>query len=812
MLKNQENKSRSSFMSRHPAAVLCLVLTLLVVALHLNNTEALEHYELKLYNFMFKVRGMAKPSGDVVILAIDDKAIEYLGDWPWNHQVLAQLVEALTYYHPRCVAFRFPIKENVDDFVSGMSQLLAENILQSGNIILPFYPTLADRTPNTKTAAEWLGRSTLESILPFEAEKIPKASRIESASEIFARSAVTSAALLSQFDSDNHVRRQPFIMRFERNLYPSIELAAAARHVGASFDRIEFDQDAGRLKIGDIMIPVDKKGQSLIRFYGPAGSFPSYSAKDFWDGELQVDQIRGKTVLVAVTASGIAERLLTPMGDDFTPAEISANAINNLITGEFISSLNSSMDIEFFIILFIGVLSALLLSRIGLFYRFIMLSVICLALFVFSFVMFTSFSTHVDIVYPIVLLILMAVASPLMSWNMPSSRDSKATSPRSSDEAEKKKQEPATSPTPKKDLFRQQEIVKDKVTSDRIDKESAETNLLEEMQMESSDMDGFDIEHATLAAEQSEEPERSRVTASNDEAGSDSGSDGISSADMPESFGRYEVIEKIGKGAMGTVYKGNDPAIGRLVALKTIRVDKIADASEVDELRERLNREAKAAGNLSHPNIVTIYDVGQDGETQYIAMEFLEGFTLEQVINRQLQLNFKIAAKVVFQVCSALSYAHKNSLIHRDIKPANIMVLDNFHVKVMDFGIARFESSSLTRTGIAMGTPSYISPEQLKGEEVTPSSDIFSLGVVLYEMLCGKKPFVGEGISNLIMKIINDDPETPSSINENIPPILDLIVKKSLAKNPYNRYQSADEFSRALEDFAVSFREKRVSF
>ncbi len=794
MFKKSDNKPGSTFISRHPAAVLCLVLTLLVVALHLNNTEAFEKYELKLYDFMFKIRGTAQPSGDVVILAIDDKSIEYLGDWPWNHQTLAQLVEALMYYDPRCVVFRFPIKDNVDDFVSGMSQLLAENILQSGNIILPFYPTLADRTPNTKTAEDWLARSALESILPFEAEYVPKASRIESGSEMFTQSAVTSAALLSHFDSDNHVRRQPLLMRFERNLYPSIELAAAARHVGTPLDRIEFDQNTGKLNIGDITIPVDAEGEALVSFYGQAGSFPSYSAKDFWDGELQVDQIRNKTVLIAVTANNIADKVTTPMGAGFTPAEVSASTINNLITGDFISPFDSSTDAEFFIILFIGIASALLLSRISTIYRFIVLGVFSVALFVFSFVMFTSFNTHVDIVYPIVLLTLLAVASPIMSWSAPPGHRAS----RNKQQLQKKEKESETDSKPKKDLFRQPSLVEKKTSSKNIDEESAETNLLEETQLESSDIDQFSTEYAALSEEQPQEPERSRVSASINKSINDSESCAIVSANMPDSFGRYEVLEVIGKGAMGTVYKGKDPAIGRLVALKTIRVDKIADASEVVELRERLNREAKAAGSLSHPNIVTIYDVGLDGDTQYIAMEYLEGFTLEQVINRQLQLNFKIAAKVVFQVCSALSYAHKHNLIHRDIKPANIMVLDNFHVKVMDFGIARFESSSLTRTGIAMGTPSYISPEQLKGEEVTPSSDIFSLGVVLYEMLCGKKPFVGDSISNLIMKIINDDPPVPSSINENIPPILDLIVKKSIAKNPYDRYQSAGEFSRAL--------------
>ncbi len=278
---------------------------------------------------------------------------------------------------------------------------------------------------------------------------------------------------------------------------------------------------------------------------------------------------------------------------------------------------------------------------------------------------------------------------------------------------------------------------------------------------------------------------------------------------QPISFGRYQIIEPLGKGAMGTVYKGNDPAIDRLVALKTIRLDSIADPTEIHELKERLAREAKAAGNLSHPNIVTIYDYGLSGNLQYIAMEFIEGYTLDSVLRRNLQLNYRILASIVMQVCSALEYAHSMGIIHRDIKPANIMVMDGFRVKVMDFGIAHFESSSMTQTGVAMGTPNYISPEQLQGKEVTPSSDIFSLGVVLYELLTHQRPFRGENISALVYKILNEEPPAASTIDPKIPPLFDMILKKALAKDPNERYRTAKEFGSALEDFTVSFSRKK---
>jgi predicted Ser/Thr protein kinase len=280
---------------------------------------------------------------------------------------------------------------------------------------------------------------------------------------------------------------------------------------------------------------------------------------------------------------------------------------------------------------------------------------------------------------------------------------------------------------------------------------------------------------------------------------------GLADSDRITHLGRYQVLGILGKGAMGTVFRGVDPAINRPVALKTIRLDFVSDQEEMSELRDRLFREAQAAGKLSHPNIVTIYDVGSEGSLQYIAMEFLEGQTLESLIRKKVQFSYKIVANMITQVCNALQYAHDQGIVHRDIKPANIMVLPNYSIKVMDFGIARVDSSSMTRTGIAMGTPNYISPEQLQGKSIDRRCDIFSLGVVVYELLTGRRPFKGENLTALIYAIINDDPVPPSSINENIPLIFDHICGKALKKNPTERYQRATEMQAAVADFVDSF-------
>jgi serine/threonine protein kinase len=275
-----------------------------------------------------------------------------------------------------------------------------------------------------------------------------------------------------------------------------------------------------------------------------------------------------------------------------------------------------------------------------------------------------------------------------------------------------------------------------------------------------------------------------------------------------ESLGRYKVLGELGKGAMGMVYKGVDPAINRNVALKTIRLDFVNDPQEMEELKERLNTEARAAGKLSHPNIVTIYDVGSEGNLQYIAMEFLEGRTLEDMIRRKVKFNYRIIAQIISQICSALDFAHQQNIVHRDIKPANIMVLNDYKVKVMDFGIARVDTSSMTRTGIAMGTPNYIAPELLQGKRVDKRCDIFSLGVVIYEMLLNKRPFRGDNLTSLIYSIVNTEPELPSKVDRSIPLLFDRVVEKALRKNPDERYQGASEIAKSLSGFLESFSPK----
>lgn len=266
---------------------------------------------------------------------------------------------------------------------------------------------------------------------------------------------------------------------------------------------------------------------------------------------------------------------------------------------------------------------------------------------------------------------------------------------------------------------------------------------------------------------------------------------------MISQLGRYNIIGELGQGAMGTVYKAVDPLIDRIVAIKTINLSLALD--EKDEYESRFYQEAKAAGRLSHPNIVTIYDVGKSGEIAYIAMEFLQGRELRDILNDGKRMPVEQVINVVAQVAQGLAYAHENGIVHRDVKPSNIMIVRDGHVKITDFGIARMASAAVrTQTGMVLGSPKYMSPEQVVGKLTDQRSDIFSLGVMLYEMLTGQAPFSGENINAIMYQTLNSVPPPPSTLSPNVPEMLNFIVAKALAKKLEHRYQDAKEFASDL--------------
>src|SRR5262245_17457988 len=249
---------------------------------------------------------------------------------------------------------------------------------------------------------------------------------------------------------------------------------------------------------------------------------------------------------------------------------------------------------------------------------------------------------------------------------------------------------------------------------------------------------------------------------------------------------------------MGVVYLAHDPRIDRQIAIKTIQGYASLPPREADEMRQRLQREAQAAGKLQHPGIVTIYDVGEHEGTSYIAMEYIEGRPLDQFTGKGKLLPVDSVVKLMVQACEALDYAHSHGVVHRDIKPANMMMLGSGQLKITDFGLAKNPASQLTQDGILVGSPNYMSPEQVLGRPLDGRSDLFSLAAVMYELLTGERPFPGDTVTTIIYRILSEHPAPPHMVNEGVDPAIAKVLARALAKEPAQRYQTGAELTQAL--------------
>jgi len=277
-----------------------------------------------------------------------------------------------------------------------------------------------------------------------------------------------------------------------------------------------------------------------------------------------------------------------------------------------------------------------------------------------------------------------------------------------------------------------------------------------------------------------------------------------------ESLGKYKIVAKIGQGAMGEVYKAHDTVLNRDVALKTI----VADLGSDTTLRERFKREAQSAASLNHPNIIKVYDFGEQDKKLYMAMELLEGIDLRQAMARRTLVSLDAQLDVMLQICEGLAFAHAHDIVHRDLKPANIHILPSGKVRIMDFGLARLSGSEMTRTGMVMGTPHYMSPEQVRGERADTRSDVFAIGCVFYELLAGHKAFEADSMHAVLYKIIQESPRPIREVT-GIPPVIAEVVEKTMVKNPEDRLQNAGELTTALrrarEALAVGRGEQALS-
>jgi CHASE2 domain-containing sensor protein/predicted Ser/Thr protein kinase len=820
--------------SRYSSYILCLLITVLAVVLYINDFGPVSRLERNLNDVLLRFTASSDIRPNVAIVTIDTKAQNAYGKWPWNRDRLADLLAAIATGEPAAIAVDISLPQDAGQDSAGFTKTLAGQLSWIDKAVLSY--DFAPETYRSTKASNPKHLFNNSLTIPSRPDGIGEGSCLNARKVFLPAEKLIEAQPQLGFtyempDNDMVLRRHPMFMNFEGYTYPSITLRTAAIYLGVPPDQVSV-VGSKEIRIGTKRtIPLDNEGLYVVNF--PEGQpFQSWSAADVLSSGFDLTRLKGKAVIVAVDDPANAESFLTPMEEKVPGSVVRASVIENIINDHMLTP-TGGVTVAYLIIMFaLGAVAALLLPRIPPMYRVLTTAGSLIVLLNINYITLNQFAILPHTLYIGLELVLLMIIGPFLDSELltgvaPAAGkvDRSEQRAKAAKRAAKESSEPA--------------VIRE-ITSRSTDPENQATAVFHSAEADSgrtksfSDNSGFD--HQTINANvdlarssdsgpiakdqnQTGQPARPdqavQVAEPLESQDADSGRiEHIGALDTPpedagagvfKSLGRYQITGTLGKGAMGTVYKGIDPAINRPVALKTIRLDFVNDPAELAELKERLYREAQAAGKLSHPNIVTIYDVGSEASLQYIAMEYLEGQTLEELIKKKTKFNYKIIAQTIIQICNALTYAHERGIVHRDIKPANLMVLKDYTVKVMDFGIARIDSNSMTKTGIAMGTPNYISPEQLRGQAMDRRADLFSLGVVIYELLIGRRPFRGENITSLIYAIMNVEPDKPSSVNPQIPMLFDHVVARALKKDPNERYQKANEIVADLQAFVESF-------
>lgn len=846
-------------MSKYSSYILYLLISVLVVILYVNDFGPMSGLQQSINDWLTT---MTTPDGkrpNIVIVEIDQEAEHTYGAWPWNHDLTADLLAAIGGAQPRAIVADMDLSEDAAQDSAGYTTILAGQLSWIPNVVLPYDIALSTFRSSRTNNPEYLFDNSL-------AVDNPLGVLEEDASLLVRKVFLPAEKLLATKprlgfeytmpDEDRTLRHQALVMNYEGYYYPSIELAAAATYLKIPTDQITVVENEMILIGTQRTIPISEGSLYYTRHYEP-GSFVRYSAAEVLADGFDFGKLKGQLVLVGSEQDSHSQRFRTPASDETPNLTVKAGVIENIVNEQMIEVADGVSVILMLALFLAGAVCAFVLPMVNVKLRLVILggALVVSAGATYYFVAFSSYLIPSSYVFLELALFLLAapfidkVARRATAVAKSDADESTAAIKRKVDKDEIE-QAPVRELKDKEPRRSLEDVETLAVSANDDNKPGSSGNergyddnktvpfedpqaisLEEESEPTSAEPEqtvgasaesdpggvALDDEDDDLIIMQNDQEIESGVNESNiispDEAPTGDHVTEAKSAEplsdsrknIPTSLGRYQVSGLLGKGAMGNVYRGVDPAINRPVALKTIRLDFVNDPEEEAELKERLHREAQAAGKLSHPNIVTIYDVGSEGQLQYIAMEYLEGQTLEDMIKKKVRFNYRILAQIIMQICAALQYAHEREIVHRDIKPANIMILKDYQVKVMDFGIARVESHSMTKTGIAMGTPNYISPEQLRGKSIDKRADLFSLGVVIYELLVGKRPFRGENITSLIYSVLNHEPEKPSNVNPQIPLLFDQIVAKALEKDPKSRYQKATELIADLTNFVEAF-------
>jgi serine/threonine-protein kinase len=556
------------------------------------------------------------------------------------------------------------------------------------------------------------------------------------------------------------------------------------------------------VKLGKLNIATDGFLQMNTFFYANHDGHAAFPIDSFYDvisGKIPVEKYKDKIVLIGATAGGIGDSQVTPISSSMTPIETLAHSVASILNEDFFVVPSWAFWVEKTAWLLISLYLILLLPRLKAGMAAGISAALLVILVATHFYLMTQQALWLQLMIPATLLVVGHALLTTKRFLMTERGKEKSEA----DSAESNRNLAL--------MFQNQGQLD--MAFDRLRKCPMDDSVMDVLYSLALDFErkrqfnkaenvfAYMAEYNPKYKDLEQRLSRSRAMAETVILGGSGG--GRTNASILQDgsvekpmLGRYQIEKELGKGAMGVVYLGKDPKIGRVVAIKTMALADEFEPDELEEVKERFFREAETAGRLNHPNIVTMYDAGEEHDLAFIAMEFLKGRDLAPYTKPDNLLPLLKVMDIVAKTAEALDYAHTQNVVHRDIKPANIMYeLETGSVKVTDFGIARITDSSKTKTGMVLGTPSYMSPEQLAGKKVDGRSDLFSLGVMLYQMVTGQLPFKGDSMAALMYKIANEPHESVRVINPELPQCLSDIVDRMLDKDMEKRYPHGAEIA-----------------
>jgi serine/threonine-protein kinase len=676
--------------------------------------------------------------------------------------------------------------------------LLSAGMKKSGNVIIPSVFTLGEPLgkPDSPLPAFAL-KSTVDNRV---AGFFIAANKSQQPIEVIGVNASGVAHLNQYQDVDGAVRQEPLLVDYYGKSVPSMSLLAAAKSL--NLEAADIKTNPGKsVQLGKLRITTDENARMLPQFYKDRDGKPAFAVDSFYDvitGKIPASKYANKIVIIGATANGVGTLFATPARPDLSPAENMAHVTSSILSEHFIVQPPWGLWATMAAVLLVAAYLIAGLPRLSAGKAALVTFSLFLVLLVAEFALLSASAIWLQFVFAAALLLIGHVGLTTKRFLMT--------------EAGKQKSDEESAETNRMmglalqgqgqldaafDRFRRvpfSDALMDNMNNLALDFERK--RQFNKAQSVYEFMSGYNKNHKDLQTKLNRAKNLSETVmlgGGSSHAGGTLLLDG-GGIEKPM-LGRYQVEKELGKGAMGIVYLGKDPKIGRVVAIKTMALSQEFEGGELDDARSRFFREAETAGRLQHQNIVTIFDAGEEHDLAYIAMEFLKGKDLADVSKNNLLPPAKVLS-IVARVAEALAYAHLQGVVHRDIKPANIMCdFDTDTVKVTDFGIARITDSSKTKTGVILGTPSFMSPEQVAGEKIDGRSDLFSLGVMLFQMLTGELPFQADSLARLMFMIANEPAPNIRTIRPELPERLANVVAFSLNKRPETRYQDGAKFA-----------------